>query len=181
MARPRAGWRVAEQLALSFRGLSLDLRRGHGAVLLPRLPEGAAGSKLAESTGPRGDARHNALLAQTGGGRLPCRRPQAANQGRPVSGQPAQPRLSPGYITLRQAAPGVLNRPSRDPRGHSWDTTRSGGVWGRSAPDWGAVSAHRSPCPLLRGGRLRRPASDESPPDLHALGRRELGLPHRHL
>ena len=49
LARSRAGRRAAEQLDQRLRRLGLGLGRGHRAVLLSRLSEGAAGPQLAQS------------------------------------------------------------------------------------------------------------------------------------
>ena len=51
---PAPGWRSAQQLAERVRRPRLDLRRGDGPVLLPRLPAAAAGPELAQ---PRSCAR----------------------------------------------------------------------------------------------------------------------------
>ena len=53
LARPGAGRRPAEQLAQQLRRPGLDVRRGHRAVVLPRVPAAAAGPQLAQPAGAR--------------------------------------------------------------------------------------------------------------------------------
>jgi len=64
-----------------FGGSGLGVGREDGAVLLPRVPEGAAGPELAEPRGAGGDARCDAVLAGQGGGRVPGRCDVAPDQG----------------------------------------------------------------------------------------------------
>ena len=49
LARSRARRRATQQLDQRFRRLGLGVGRGHRPILLPRLPEGAAGPQLAQS------------------------------------------------------------------------------------------------------------------------------------
>ncbi len=53
LARPEAGRRRAQQLAVGIRRQRLDIRRDHRSILLSRLPGPAAGSELAQSGGAR--------------------------------------------------------------------------------------------------------------------------------
>ena len=78
----RAGRRAAQQLAVGIRRLGLDARRADRAILLPRVPHGAAGPQLAQPGGARGHARCHALLAQARRRRLSRRRDLASDQGR---------------------------------------------------------------------------------------------------
>jgi alpha-glucosidase len=48
--------RTAQQLGEPFRRQRLGVGRGHSSVLLPRVPQGAARSQLAQSGGSHGDA-----------------------------------------------------------------------------------------------------------------------------
>jgi hypothetical protein len=61
---PAPGRRAAQQLDQRFRRLGLGVGRGHRPILLPRLPEGAAGPQLAQPGGAGGDARRAALLVR---------------------------------------------------------------------------------------------------------------------
>ena len=112
LARPRARRRPAQQLALQRRRPGLDLRRGLGPVLLPRLPARAAGPELAQPRGPRGDARRAALLVAQGRGRLPGRRDLAPRQGPGVPRQPAEPGLPRGRRRRRSTASSSSTAPT---------------------------------------------------------------------
>ena len=63
LARSRPGRRTAEQLAEQFRRHRLGVRSRHRAIFLPRFPQAAARSELAQSRASPGHARCAAVLA----------------------------------------------------------------------------------------------------------------------
>ena len=153
----------------SFGGRRLDLRRRHRPVVPPPLPAVPTGSQLAQPRGRRGHARHPAVLAGPGRGRVPHRRRPGPGQGSRVPGRPGwaghpplrgqrlrrrprhPPRLPAGGrgVRRRQAA-GGRGVPAVDPSGRSILRARR-----RAAP---GLRLHVAVRPVGRG-RLAPPAA----------------------
>ncbi len=141
LAGPGTERRPAQQLGQQFRRPGLDLRRGLGTVLLPRLPAGAAGPQLAQPRGPPGDVRRPPVLARPRRRRVPRRRDLAPDQGRRFPGQPAEPRLPAEPGRDQPLPPGLFGGPAGGARGGRRDAPGAGGI-SRSA-----CSSARSTCP----------------------------------
>ena len=111
--------RPPEQLAIVLRRLGLDLGRGPRPVLHAHVPAGAAGSQLAQSCRPRGNADHGSWLARSGRGRLSPRRLQRLLQERRDAVEPAppagSPALRPAGPPARQGSAGAHRVPGRVP------------------------------------------------------------------
>ena len=129
----------------------VDPRRGDRPVLLPLVPARAAGPRLAQPRGPRGDARRAALLVRQRHRRVPDRRPVDDRQGRRA----------------------VARRPDRDGPGTGGDprgarARRRAGRWRR-----GSRSCATSPTSSRPGARRRGlHAAAAAGPLLRRRGRR---------
>ena len=104
-----------------FGGGAWEFDARQRAILLPRLPRGAAGPQLAQPGSPRRHLRRHALLAAARGRRFSHRRDLASHQGRPVSRQSRQSRVQAGRSALPRADPALHGGQGRGAWGHRRD------------------------------------------------------------
>ena len=180
LARPEARRLAAEQLGERVRRPGLDVRRGDRPILLPRLSEGAARPRLAQSRRGSGHVRRAALLVRSRRRRISGGRDPPSPRRR---GMPRQPSRTPtgGRAWRRRAlAADPDDRSTRRARFDHGDAAGSGRLSG-SGDDRRGLPPHRPADGLLRRGSDRLPPALQLPPDLDRLEAQGARVPDRGL